>query len=175
MARSHGGMNVTSPIETGQLMPVPSHKATKRPCHTPRGSSPGSRLGNRDDTRDRPTILMVMRKATLAFVFLALEVCTEAPQRDEPVIVRAEQLKSLVGEWANDAILAARDAACPEEKPGRFGWTTRAIKPPSNDAGTVLPDKMTGTVECDDGSHHAVVVLFAAPVREEAVGSHSSV
>jgi energy-converting hydrogenase Eha subunit A len=69
----------------------------------------------------------------------------------------------MVGEWASDAIWAAWDAACSEEKPDRFAWTTRAITPTPNDAGTVLPDRMTGTVECDDGSRHPVIVLFGVP------------
>lgn len=112
-----------------------------------------------------------MWKVTLAFGFLALAACAEAPQRDEPVVIHAEQPKSLVGEWASDAIWAAWDAACPEEKPGRLGWTTRAITPPPNDAGMVFPDRMTGTVECDDGSHHEIVILFdaPAPVQLEAL------
>lgn len=113
--------------------------------------------------------MMLVRRTMLGLVVVvlagALAACTEPQRRAEPVVIHARQPNSLVGEWASDAIWAAWDAACPEEKPGRFGWTTRAITPPPNDAGTVLPERMTGTIECDDGSRYAVVVLFDATAR----------
>jgi hypothetical protein len=63
-------------------------------------------------------------------------------------------------EWEHDAVLAAFDAACPEESPGRFGWSTTTIEPRPEGPDGPLPVKMTGTITCDDGVGRPVVVFF---------------
>jgi hypothetical protein len=68
-------------------------------------------------------------------------------------------------EWEHDAVLTAFDAACPEESPGRLGWRTTSIEPTPAGPDGPLPEKMTATISCDDGSRHPVVVLFDAPAK----------
>lgn len=93
--------------------------------------------------------------------------CTEEPQPDErPVVIHAKQPKNLVGEWAMDAIQAAWDAACRNESSvygSLHGWSTTRISPPLADAGTGLPERMTGIATCRDDSRHEVTILFDAP------------
>jgi hypothetical protein len=94
----------------------------------------------------------------------AMAACTEAPNADvPPVVIHVRQPNSLMPDWEHDAVFTAFDAACPEESPGRVGWRTTSIDPRPSGPNGPLPVKMTGTIRCDDGSRHAVVVLFDAP------------
>jgi hypothetical protein len=103
------------------------------------------------------------------FVFLLVQTsgCTESPEPDEPpLVVHAEPPKTpLLPDWEMDAIQAAWDAACLNESSvygSLHGWSTTRISPPPNDAGTVLPKRMTGIATCRDGSPHEVIILFDA-------------
>jgi hypothetical protein len=61
-----------------------------------------------------------------------------------PIVVHAKQPKSLAPDWADSAVKSAREAACEERSPGRWGWTTQSVEPHPESAEGPLPVKMTG-------------------------------
>jgi hypothetical protein len=107
--------------------------------------------------------------ATGAALLLVAAACTgdEPGATEQPVLVHVQQPKTLMPDWEHDAVWAAWEAACPEDEPGRVSWRTHRITPRLPNASSLrdptairLPTKMTGTIQCDDGSRHFVVVLF---------------
>lgn len=107
----------------------------------------------------------VFRRLVVVLTTLSAAVaCTSTstpPSGDTPpIVVHAKQPKSLAPDWADSAVKWAREAACEERSPGRWGWTTQSVEPHPESAEGRLPVKMTGTIRCGDGSRHAVVVFF---------------
>jgi hypothetical protein len=88
-----------------------------------------------------------------------------AEGEEPPVVIHARQPKALMPDWADNAILTAFEAACPEGSPGRWGWSTTSIHPRPEGSDGPLPVNMIGTITCDDRSRHVVVVFFDAPPR----------
>jgi hypothetical protein len=129
------------------------------------GASPHSR--SLDPTRERlDACFVTLRVVVVVVIAVVMATCQEAPLPDEPVVIHAKQPQNLVGEWAMDAVQAAWDVACVNESSifgSLHGWSTTRISPPPNDAGTVLPEKMTGIATCRDDSQHEVIILFDAP------------
>jgi hypothetical protein len=101
--------------------------------------------------------------AVLVLSILVAACTTSTVDQDvPPVVIHAKQPDRLFPDWDADAIFAAWDAACPkgDSASGEQSWRMHNAIPSPNNAGTVVPDKMTGTVTCADGSRRQVVIYF---------------
>jgi hypothetical protein len=99
----------------------------------------------------------------LVLSILAASCTTSTVDQDvPPVVIHAKQPDRLYPDWDTDAIFATFDAACPkgDQEAGEQSWRMQDAIPSPNDAGTVVPDKMTGIVTCADGSRQQVVIHF---------------